>query len=189
MNTPVAAADTAAAAPIDLPQLDVEDTTALVDQPDRIHEMMVDSKRTSFTFKAGEKKRLPFDVAIRFNLPGFIVTDPRTGNRYEPPPAAPEGGAALLLKPNEVVARLDELTLDALLVRVKVLPGGEKLTRTHGKDALAAFIANYNTQRNSPVINPSKGVDPVDRIDGAGTKTVAGSLSPAQLNKMFGDQD
>lgn len=185
--TTMPAASEAAAAPVDLPQLDVEDTTALVDQPDRVHEMMVDGKRTAFTFKSGEKKRLPFDVAIRFNLPGFIVTDPRTGSRYEPPPEAPESGAVQQLKPGEVVARLDELTIDALLIRVKVLPGGDKFSRTHGKEALAAFIANHNTKKLVPQTNPNRAPDAIDRIDGAGTKHIAGALDAKQLNKMFGD--
>lgn len=169
---------------MDTKTLHVEDTTALPDHPDRVHEMIVDGRRTAFTFKPGEKKPMPIDLALRFNQSGFIVSDPDTGDVYEPAPAQPAGAAALVLKANEVVARLDELTAEALLIRAKVMPGGEALNRSSGKERLMAFVAEYNA-RQIPKGDGKEGNDDTDREGMAGGGTTP--MPQKALNKLFAD--
>lgn len=51
------------------------------------------------------------------------------------------GSGKLVLRADETIARLDELTRDALVERVKRLPGGDKLARLKAKDMIDALLS------------------------------------------------
>lgn len=51
------------------------------------------------------------------------------------------GSGKLVLRADETIARLDELTRDAIIERVKRLPGGDKLARLKVKDMIDALLA------------------------------------------------
>ena len=51
------------------------------------------------------------------------------------------GTGKLVLRPDETIARLDELSREALIDRAKRLPGGDKISRMKREDMLAALLA------------------------------------------------
>lgn len=165
------------------PFLLVEDQTATLNYPERTHEIVYDGKVKAFTFKYGEKQKMPVDLALKFlKHDAFVVTDPDTGNRYEPTPAAPDMGLGVKLQPGECVARYDELSLESLIVRAKQLPGGEKLNRNLGKQAVIDFILKQETAKLSLV---KAGADEdVAAVRGGSSD----GMTKAEVDKLFGDQ-
>jgi hypothetical protein len=120
----------------------VLDTTATAAYPTRTHEHIVDGLPQQVTFKVGEKLALPVALALKFlKDPAFIVTDPATGMRYDPTPKEPQGNS-LELAPNEIIARIDELSTDALVIRAKQIDGGENFKKQDGREKLIAFLAD-----------------------------------------------
>jgi hypothetical protein len=51
------------------------------------------------------------------------------------------GTGKLVLRPDETIARLDELSREALIDRAKRLPGGDKIARMKREDMLAALLS------------------------------------------------
>lgn len=119
----------------------VRDLLAL-DQP-RTHELPgEDGRLVSYTFKPREHLPMPMAQAMMLVAnDGFEVLDP-AGKRLQVRTPGGQGGASkgIVLRPDEVVARLDELTLDALLQRATRLPGGDELKKNDGKDKVIAFM-------------------------------------------------
>jgi hypothetical protein len=118
----------------------VMDTTATPAYPTRTHEHLIDGVPTQFTFAVGQKLPLSIDKALKFlKDPAFIVTD-ADGKRYDPTPKEPTGAAAVELAPNELIARIDELSTDALVIRAKQINGGEGFKKQDGREKIIAFL-------------------------------------------------
>lgn len=155
--------------------MNVLDTTAQA--APRTHTILVNGLEVNHTFHAGTPLTLPFAHAMRFvAIPSFVVTDPANGDRISPPadPKKSETTLGVILDDGEVVARLDELHIDALILRANLIPGGEGMSKRSGKDAVLAFLADHLRSRKTAA-----------RKDAA--KPEKGEMSPADLDKMFGE--
>lgn len=89
-----------------------------------------------------EGARVPLRHAVFFlKSRTFIVFDP-DGNRLELDQDPTEGFdvSKFNLPPHMTVANLGELSLDALMARVRRLPGGHTITRTMGRERIQDFI-------------------------------------------------
>jgi hypothetical protein len=118
----------------------VMDTTAAPDSYDgngklvpgfRVHDIILDGAKRSFKFEAGKPTELPAVVAMKFLKHDALKATDKDGEliKFERPPRQPDelgAGERLELKVNETVARLDELSIPALMQRVLPIPGGEK---------------------------------------------------------------
>lgn len=111
-------------------KLAVIDTSATADCPVRVHDMMVNGEWKRIEFNFGKPTVLDYAVAMKFNLPGFIVRD-ADENEIAPPPVTSDA-VAFQLAPDEIVARYDELTNEALVMRCVVKHGGERFVSGEG---------------------------------------------------------
>lgn len=132
-------------------QMHVIDMTALPGQDDREHQILVDGVARTFKFKAGKPTALPPEIAVKFlKTDTFKLTDEKgTVLPWRGVPRQPDelqAGEKLILKPEEVVANLDELHDDALWLRVAQLPGGEKANR-EDRDAMISYIITTTEAR------------------------------------------
>lgn len=122
----------------------VVDTTVLPGEK-RVHELTVEGRNKAFAFEHNTPLELPFAIAMKFlHITEFIATDekgePKPFLRTPTQPEELQAGQRFRLADNETVARYDELTLEALLTRAALLPGGEAVKRNLGKDKIAKFI-------------------------------------------------
>lgn len=131
----------------------VIDTTIIdPDAKPRIHEQEIidGSKRVrrTYVFTYNALVRMPAAEALKFlhGYPGFRIfdgPDMLTDNEIFPPPVVNDIMAELSAKLPEddyVIARFDELTTDALLLRARMRPGGELLGNATGKKAIVEFL-------------------------------------------------
>jgi hypothetical protein len=106
-------------------------------QAARVHEPV-----PGITYKLrhdGDGTEMPYEHAIKFlRDPSFRVHDP-AGNELKI--AGPtSSGSHIELPPHQVVAGLDELTVEALINRAKVLRGGHAINKNWGKERIVDFI-------------------------------------------------
>lgn len=130
----------------------VLDTTATQESGSRTHDMLVDGRAVPVKFDYGVPKELPFGVAMRFlKTPEFQLTDkdgkPRDFQRVPIQPDELGAGERFRLAEDETVAKYNELTVDALVMRAVLLPGGEKMSKRFGKDAIVEFIQTATAER------------------------------------------
>jgi hypothetical protein len=165
--------------------LQVTDTTCTPAYPTRTHDIMYQGRRAQVTFNYGNPLRLPIDVALKFlKDEAFVVTD-EDGNQYDPTPKAPEAaGAEFKLAPDEIVAKLDELTQEALYLRAKQLNGSDHIKKGTPKTELVAFLA---AQRLTEAKAAGKAKDDLDVISPGAT--VGGALTGSALAKLVPDDD
>ncbi len=137
----------------------------------RVHRVQVNGKVHKHTFKPDEALEMPFDQAMKYMQTGWVVKD-AGGSEYAPPPAAGDRKGTITLAPGQVVANLDELTIDALKIRVATMPKGETLARAK-KAELIDFI-NHHNERAIPKV-PDAAVE-------------AGSaLSASEIDDLMGE--
>jgi hypothetical protein len=112
-----------------------------VDGP-RTHDFPDESgKLRSITFEPRRFVAVPMDVAmILVGNEGFEVRDPNGTPLKVQKHTGPVGNQGIVLRPDEVVAKLDELSTEALLERAKRFPEGGKLKKADGRAALISFI-------------------------------------------------
>ncbi len=187
------AADKAAVADTD-DILFVEDPTARINDEPRKHEMLEDDPASGqrrivpYIFKAGEKLQLPTHTAMRFAKAGMIVTD-QNGQLYKPPSQVSDD-AMRHLAPGECIARYDELKQEALLMRCKLIVGGEKFNKASRIADLIAFLTESDAKKAAELRARSAenddGTEDISALSGDGTATVGGALSQAALAKIFG---
>lgn len=173
----------------DLEYLEVTDTTCAPHFPKRTHDIMYEGRIAQVTFELGKPQPLPLDIAIKFlKDEAFQVIDPGTGKKYDPTPKQPEaaGGASFQLAPDEIVAKLDELTQEALYIRVKQFPGTEEFKKGTPKEKLISFLARAKLAQQ-PSAGAATKVDELDRIQAG--DTVGGQMSEDQLKKLIPDED
>lgn len=117
----------------------VKDLNATTDA--RRHDLLdADGKIVSFDFMPNRYTAVPLTMATRFLVgnSGFEVLGP--DGQVLRLMAQPQTGAGpgIVLRPDQVIASLDELTLDALVTRA-VAKGG-KFTKASGKKAVVEFL-------------------------------------------------
>ena len=154
------------------------DPSAVHGYPPRLHEIVVDGKAHPYTFHPSVAVTMPRTHAMKFLKAGFHVIDPK-GNVMVNAPAGPDPHqtAKFELGEEEVVARYDELTLEALLLRVNQMIGGERLQRTDGKDAMIAFLKADRIKREA--------VFKQRRNDGISSGGEVEDMPPEDIDKMF----
>ena len=99
-------------------ELEVLDLSARPPYPERKHEILAgsDGQTVIYTFKHGERLTMPFEHGCIFmNNPGFHVFEPGASKPYDPTPKPDT--PKLTLPEGMVVASLDELTQESLVVR------------------------------------------------------------------------
>jgi hypothetical protein len=122
----------------------VQDTTCKPGET-RQHIQLVDGIETPFDFSHGKKTEIETSIAMKFlKTKEFVVTD-HEGKRVEQTPEQPDEHARkpFVLRDNQVVAELSELTDEALWKRASQLIGGEKLPRDAGRGRFVAFLENH----------------------------------------------
>jgi hypothetical protein len=133
--------------------LHVLDTTATHDGPPREHAMTLEGGITrNYRFTAGKPTELPWEIALKFlKHDAFRLTDadgnliPWRGTPRQPEDLA--AGERFHLADDEVVARYDELTTQALQMRCAQMPSGESIARARDRDAMIAFIVERTMKR------------------------------------------
>lgn len=153
------------------PMYKVIDTSATAEAPVRVHDVMYSGKIEKVTFKANEATELPQSLAMKFNQDGFIVMD-ENGETYKPPVAKSEV-VTKHLGEGEIVARLDELTVEALMARAALLPGGEKVKKS--KKELIEFLTSAKP----------KSATASDAPRGNAGKEELSEISDDTMKKMF----
>lgn len=103
---------------------------------DRVH----DIAGTQYQLSAhGEGTEVPLADAVQFlRDPSFVVLD-RKGKKMEMK-APPKSRADIKLPVHQTIANLDELSIPALVTRVKMLPGSDGFTKNTGRKKLVQFI-------------------------------------------------
>ena len=155
----------------------VEDKNCNPADPERAHEMIIDGVKKVFPFQYGKRREMPFGHAMKFLVDdAFEVTD-EGGKRYMPIPKPEKGGAGgLVLKPGEVVARLDELLKDALHARCAMAPGGESVPARASREDMIGFLEGVNIEALHANRERDDGVEP-----GADTE----GMSQSELDRML----
>lgn len=143
----------------------VTDSSATAEHPVRNHEVMVDGQVRQVEFKYGEPTVLSMDVAMKFKKDGFKIAD--FDGREVKPNAVTDETVRIRIGDDEVVAKYEELSIDALQMRAVVLPGGERfLQGPVEKDAVIAFLKN---PAPLPVVEEVEPVEtdkePADEVD------------------------
>lgn len=157
----------------------VIDSSATVDNQTRIHDVLVNGVLQRTTFHYGSPTELPPEVALKFLKDGFIVLD-ETGKPYQTPAVA-DAVMESRLKPGEVIARLEELELDALRLRAAVMPHGETV-----KDAKKEAVIAFLLKDQKPVAAAVAGSIEMDDEDGlvGGENLSSAPLTSAEQAKI-----
>ena len=102
----------------------VIDSSTTHECPERIHDVIVDGQVTSVRFTLNVPTLLPEKTALKFMVDGFSVVDAESG-AVVPRPAFTDETVRNRIGEDEIVAKYEELTDEALQMRAVVLPGGE----------------------------------------------------------------
>jgi hypothetical protein len=143
----------------------VYDTSATAQNPVRIHDLVFDGVVEQVRFTYGEATKLPLSKALKFQKAGFVVKDAE--DVLIPTPSETPETVKTQLKVGEIIARYEELTNEALLLRVAILPGGEAFTRSSKKKELVDFLIESEKNRAKPadptrVNDEGEGMSPVE---------------------------
>lgn len=117
--------------------LKVFDTSATSDAPVREHDIMFNGVIEKVKFNYGQPTVLPVEKALKFNKDGFIIKG-MDDSPYEKPVQV-DNVTQSRLAPGEVVAKLEELTTEALRLRAAVMPNGETVAKAK-KEELIEFL-------------------------------------------------
>jgi hypothetical protein len=164
----------------------VQDTTATADYPTRTHELVVDGAVKRFTFNVGERHKLPVEIALRFlKVKSFIVTD-ENEKRYDPTPVDPQA-SDFQLADNEVVALVSELSTEALVIRAKQIPGGEKMKAKDGREALIEFVHGSILKKRAEKAAVASNSADGRRVTVAGDPAGGDDMTASEVDRMFAD--
>jgi len=123
----------------------------------RVHEMRVNDSVKPFTFEPGKGLPLPTAIAIKFLAKGFkLVDDKGSLIPWQLRPKQPDelgAGESIKLSDNETIARVDELSTEALLQRALEMPGGEQFAAKGERGAMIDFIVATTIARNKAKVS------------------------------------
>lgn len=145
---------------------EVVDSSCTSQYPSRIHDINIEGKIKQVKFAYGDKTLLPFAEAMKFQRDGFEVLDDK--GAAMPRAADTPMEIAVRLAPDQVIARLSELTADALYARAVTLPGGEKFKANTSKDTLIGFLAEAAKAKTEPSASEEITEMSSDELDGMG---------------------
>lgn len=134
--------------------LKVFDTSATSDAPVREHDIMFNGVIEKVKFNYGQPTVLPVEKALKFNKDGFIIKG-MDDSHYEKPVQV-DNVTQSRLAPGEVVAKLEELTTEALRIRVALKPNGEALAKAK-KEELVEFLKGETAAAPAASANPAAG--------------------------------
>lgn len=135
----------------------VLDTTAK-DGP-RVHEQIINDSIQQFTFHPGKGLPLAPAIAVKFLKHDAFKRIDEHGNVLEwrrAPKQPDELGAGEVLKiaDTETIARVDELSIGALLQRSLEMPGGERFTAQSKRSEMIDFIVATTIARKKAKMAP-----------------------------------
>jgi hypothetical protein len=130
----------------------VYDSSCIQQFPTREHVLIVDGIERSFTFQFPKPLELPRAVAMKFlKSEGFRVTE-MNGKEVARIPDQPDPLSAqrpFILKEDQVVAALNELTSDALATRANMEIGGEKFDSVSRRVDMIRFLTAKRQERDA----------------------------------------
>jgi len=144
-------------------ELEVLDLSARPPYPERKHEILAgsDGQTVIYTFKHGERLTMPFEHGCIFmNNPGFHVFEPGASKPYDPTPKPDT--PKLTLPEGMVVASLDELTQESLVVRAN--KAGANMPKSTKKVELIDFLRGTPAEVDLP--ESDEGDDLVEDVAG-----------------------
>lgn len=153
----------------------VQDTTCTPRELERTHSILLgDGREQPYTFKFQEELEMPREHALKFLIDGaWIVTD-HDGNRITAPKKSDETKSLPVVGLDECVAKHEELTQNALLLRAAPIPGAEDFHKSTKKEIIIAFLVAYN-KRQAGISETPEDADTED-------------MSQAELDEMFADE-
>jgi hypothetical protein len=138
----------------------------------RTHCQIVDGIEMPFSFTHGQPTEMPASVAMKFlKIPEFVVTG-HDGKRVARTPDQPDEHSRkpFVLRDDQVVADLSELTEDALWRRCQQAQGGERLGRDAGRGRMTDFLVKARQTEQAARRGPGDGLAP------AGIASIAGTM-------------
>jgi hypothetical protein len=139
---------------------------------------------TSYELRSDKGTKMTMEHAMKFLVdPAFKVVNP-DGVRIPYVPKIDISKPVTHLGEDEVVVRYDELSLEALQRRVKVLPGSEVLPEDAKAEEYVAFLKKWRAGL--------KGMTEGDRTLAemiASGAVASEQMSPEMLDRMFGKPD
>ncbi len=150
--------------------LKVLDTTATPEGGNRRHEIIINGVKRAYTFEPLVPLDMPDAHARKFvEIDSFHVIDDE-GNRLRTLIPITRGFGeqtpkGTLLGSDECIARLDELTFEALLARCGPLAGGERMKRTDTKETLVAFLLSARAAKIQVAVPTKVAAEDIDDAD------------------------
>lgn len=143
----------------------VFDSSCTVGAPERTHSLQIDGAIQEFTFKYPKPLELDRSIAMKFlKAEGFTVKDHdgKVIDRVpdQPDPLAP--ARPFILKEDQVVASLSELSTEALLTRCHMERDGEQFTASSPRGRLIGFLVTLRRERDAALKPKRKVRDDVD---------------------------
>lgn len=161
----------------------VRDTNCRAGFEKRTHRVALDNGGfASYTFTQDEKLEMPAGHAMKFlKDEAWVVTD-HEGNRILPIEEVKSGQEIPKLRVDQVVARWDELTAQALLTRAQMRRGGEKFRQGAKKSDLIAFLTSEAEVK-------ARADEHIPADAGSEAGDVGGEMSAADVDALLGGED
>ena len=162
----------------------VLDTNAKPPCPVRRHDVLLEhGGEKTYEFKANKWTKMSAAHAIKFLCDeAFVVSESEGGPRIKPIITRPEGGAIPTLKPDECIARYEELLQSALLIRAQMKQGGELFSQNAKKADLIEFLMGNQPKSAGPAPEQAPSVDDVTDVTGE-------DMSEDELAGMFDGEE
>lgn len=147
----------------------------------RQHEMIVRGQTRVITFEHGKPTKLPWTLAMQFlqHHDSFRMTD-QDGNEvdWRPPETKAPDAAQMRLEDDQVVARLDELSTDALRIRCAIVPGGDEIVSSNSatRDSMIDFLTRFAEEDRKSRLEPDT------LAGGGGDDMIGGMFTPPAEN-------
>ncbi len=159
----------------------VLDTSATAESPKRAHDIIFNGSIERVEFSHGKPKAMPFEMACKFMLPGFIVKD-EDGLDMGAPPVTVDA-VKFQIGDDEIVAKYEELTVEALTLRALGRVGGEIFAdskRDTSRVELIAFL-----KQKTDEVQEEAFVDSIE-IEDAGDGFTTADVTDNQDGKASG---
>lgn len=143
----------------------VVDSSCTEEAKERTHDIIVDGRVISVTFKHGEDTVLPFEQGVKFMCDGFVVTE--CGGAELTLPAIATDNVSAQIGPDECLAKYTELTISALKLRAAQKEGGEIYLDADDEDKedLIAFIMGESPVDEAEEAEEDKSLIDEDQIE------------------------
>jgi len=134
----------------------------------------------SYELYSGKPCKMPMEHALKLLCdPAFKVLGP-SGTRIEPISKHDASKPITVLADDQIVVKHDELSREALLRRVKVLPGSENVSMDASDQELADFLTAWNRSKKGMTDGERALAEKIASGD-----LTADQMTPAMSEKMF----